>query len=124
MKFKNELYISEHDIKIIYDDPNKNAGVKGVREVRILTKTIPFTMMVDERFNEIDFIYNINPDDPFKYSNKIAEFLKSKYEQLRSTNFRYKKGEGYEGDLSISVEEFINFLKKENRNSIIENLLN
>lgn len=120
----NELKISEHNIKLLYDNPNNNAGVRGVREVIVLSNISTFTMMVDERFNEIDFIYSIDTDDPFRYSNKIADYLKDKYNQLKSTNFRYKRGDGYDGDLHISVEEFIRFLREENRDIIIEKILN
>jgi hypothetical protein len=119
MEYK--LHLLEKDILLTYQDSNLN--ISSVREVKVSTKTESFLMIVDERFNEVDFIYNNNPDDPFKYSNKIAEFLKEKYNQLLSTDFRYKRENGYEGDRTAYLEDFILFLKKENRNCIIENIL-
>lgn len=123
---KNKLHLPGSDIVLLYDGPDNNAGVRGVREVKVLSKNRTLTMMFDERFNEIDFIYSDVLDvldDPFKYSNKISEYLKEKYEELKSTDFRYKRGEGYDGDRTIYLEDFISFLKKENRNDIINDLL-
>jgi hypothetical protein len=80
-------------------------------------------MMVDERFNELDFIYDERPNDPFNHVNQSTEYLKQKYNELKSTDFRYKSGDGYEGSKTIYLEEFINFLKLENRETIINNIL-
>jgi len=118
---KNKLHLTGSDIVLLYDGPDNNAGVRGVREVKVLSKNRTLTMMIDERFNEVDFIYS--DVDPFKYSNKISEYLKEKYEELKSTDFRYKRAEGYDGDRTIYLEDFISFLKKENRNDIIDDLL-
>lgn len=123
---KNKLHLPGIDIVLLYDVPENNAGVRGVREVKVFSKNRTLTMIIDERFNEVDFIYSVVLDvldDPFKHSNKISEYLKSKYEELKSTDFRYKRGEGYDGDRTIYLGDFISFLKKENRNDIIEKVL-
>jgi hypothetical protein len=97
--------------------------IREVREVRVLTSDDIFIMMVDERFNELDFIYSEKIIDPFSYANQSAEYLKKKYNELKSTDFRYKSGDGYEGSKILYLEDFITYLKSENRETIINNIL-
>jgi hypothetical protein len=120
MDYKHKLHILKDNTTIFYND-----GVQKVREVRrclVETKHSSFEMLFDERFNEIDFIYSDNPDDPFKYSNHIGKYLKSKFELFKSSDFRFRIDSGIEGK-QMKLEEFINFLKLENRETIINNIL-
>ena len=122
--FKYKLHIPSQNIELLYNDINTiDRTIRGVREVRVLTKDSQFIMMVDERFNELDFIYNDKPNDPFNYVNQSTEYLKQKYNELKSTDFRYKSGDGYEGSKTIHLENFITYLKSENRETIINNIL-
>jgi hypothetical protein len=123
METEQKLHLLEKDILIVYPVTDKKLNYSGIRKVKVITKGDSFTMLVDERFNQIDFIYNDNPDDPFKHSNKISSYLKEKYDQLISSDFRYKRGSGYDGDRTAYLEDFISFLRKENRDCIIENIL-
>ena len=122
--FKYKLHINNQNIELLYDDVNTTGvNIREVREVKVLTKNEQFIMMVDERFNELDFIYNDKPNDPFHYINQSTEYLKKKYNELKSTDFRYKSGDGYEGSKTIHLENFITYLKSENRETIINNIL-
>lgn len=122
--FKYKLHISKPSIDLLYDDVNTlGTRIREVREVRVLTKDSQFVMMVDERFNELDFVYNDKPNDPFNYVNQSAEYLKQKYNELKSTDFRYKSGDGYDGSKILYLEDFITYLKSENRETIINNIL-
>ena len=123
--FKYKLHIQDQNIELLYDDVNTvDKTIRGVREVRVLSKNESLIMMVDERFNELDFIYNDEkPNDPFNYINKSVEYLKKKYNELKSTDFRYKSGDGYDGSKTIHLEDFITYLKSENRETIINNIL-
>lgn len=122
--FKYNLYIQNQNIELLYDDVNTvDKTIKGVREVRVMSKNESLIMMVDERFNELDFIYSEKPNDPFHYINQSVEYLKKKYNELKSTDFRYKSGDGYDGSKTIYLEDFITYLKSENRETIINNIL-
>lgn len=122
--FKYKLHIPSQNIELLYNDINTiDRTIRGVREVRVLTKDSQFIMMVDERFNELDFIYDERPNDPFNHVNQSTEYLKQKYNELKSTDFRYKSGDGYEGSKTIYLEDFITYLKSENRETIINNIL-
>jgi len=120
MDYKHKFHISEGNTTIFYND-----GGQEVREVRrclVETDHSSFKMLFDERFNEIDFIYSDNPDDPFKYSNHIGKYLRSKFELFKSSDFRFRMDSGIEGK-QMWLEDFINFLKLENRETIINNIL-
>jgi hypothetical protein len=122
--FKYKLHIPSQNIELLYNDINTiDRTIRGVREVRVLTNKGVFVMMVDERFNELDFIYDKRPNDPFNHVNQSTEYLKQKYNELKSTDFRYKSGDGYEGSKTIYLEDFITYLKSENRETIINNIL-
>jgi hypothetical protein len=122
--FKYKLHIPIQNIELLYNDVNTiDRTIRGVREVRVLTNKGVFVMMVDERFNELDFIYDERPSDPFNHVNQSTEYLKQKYNELKSTDFRYKSGDGYEGSKVIYLEDFITYLKSENRETIINNIL-
>jgi hypothetical protein len=122
--FKYKLHIHKPNIDLLYDDVNTlGTRIREVREVRVLTSDDLFIMMVDERFNELDFIYSENPIDPFGFVNQSAEYLKQKYNELKSTDFRYKSGDGYDGSKILYLEDFITYLKSENRETIINNIL-
>jgi len=119
--FKYKLHLHNQNIDLLYDDANIVGG--NIREVRVSTPDDVFIMMFDERFNELDFIYNEKPNDPFSYVNQSAEYLKEKFKELKSTDFRYKSGDGYEGSKTLYLEDFITYLKSENRETIINNIL-
>ena len=122
--FKYKLHIPSQNIELLYNDINTiDRTIRGVREIRVLTNKGVFVMMVDERFNELDFIYDERPNDPFNHVNQSTEYLKQKYNELKSTDFRYKSGDGYEGSKTIHLENFITYLKSENRETIINNIL-
>lgn len=127
MDYKHKLNISESNTTIFYND---GGLIHEVRKCLVETeyksewglRVLPFCMFFDERFNEIDFIYSDDPDDPFKYSNHIGKYLKSKFELFKSSDFRFRIDSGIEGK-QMKLEEFINFLKLENRETIINNIL-
>jgi site-specific DNA-adenine methylase len=122
--FKYKLHIHNQNIELLYDDVNTvDKNIRSVREVRVLVENSQFIMMFDERFNELDFIYNDRPNDPFSYVNQSTEYLKEKFKELKSKDFRYKSGDGYEGSKILYLEDFITYLKSENRETIINNIL-
>ena len=122
--FKYKLHINGINIDLLYDDVNTiSSRIREVREVRVITSNDVFIMMFDERFNELDFIYDEKPNDPFNHVNQSANYLKEKFNDLKSTDFRYKSGDGYEGSKILYLEDFITYLRSENRETIINNIL-
>ena len=120
MDYKHKLHISKDNTTIFYNDGGQE--VREVRKCLVKTDHSSFQMLFDERFNEMDFIYSDNPDDPFKYSNHVGKYLRSKFELFKSSDFRFRMDSGIEGK-QMWLEDFINFLKLENRETIINNIL-
>lgn len=119
-----KIHIHNQNIDLLYDDAyDIGRRITEVREVRVLTPDDVFIMMFDERFNELNFIYDENSIDPLNYINQSTEYLKEKFKELKSTDFRYKSGHGYEGSKILYLEDFITYLKSENRETIINKLL-
>lgn len=122
--FKYKLHIYNPKIDILYDDSNViGARIREVREVKVLTSDDSFVVMVDERFNELDFRYNDYNIWVVSEVSTATEYLKNKYEELKKSDFRYKSGDGYEGSKVLYLEDFITHLKSENRETIINNIL-
>lgn len=122
--FKYKLHIYNPKIDILYDDSNViGTRIREVREVKVLTSDDSFVVMVDERFNELDFRYNDYNIWVVSEVSTATEYLKNKYEEFKKSDFRYKSGDGYEGSKVLYLEDFITHLKSENRETIINNIL-
>ncbi len=121
---EQSLNLIEQDINLYWKDRKKQfSHVTGVREVKVVTKDRTFTMLIDERFNDIDFKYKEEITNPFSFRDRSSDFLKEKYSQLLNSDFRYKKGKEFDSSKSLMLDDFINFLKIENRNSTLEKIL-
>ncbi len=121
---EQSLNLIEQDINLYWKDRKKQfSHVTGVREVKVVTKDRTFTMLIDERFNDIDFMYQEEITNPFSFRDRSSDFLKEKYSQLLNSDFRYKKGKEFDSSKSLMLDDFINFLKIENRNSTLEKIL-
>jgi hypothetical protein len=76
-------------------------------------------MYLDERFNDLEFRGFDKEED----LSQIIDYLTDKYQELKNSDFRYKRGDGYEGDKTLYLEDFIEYLKIENRDKTIEKIL-
>jgi hypothetical protein len=122
--YKNKLLLVEHNAKLLYDD--SQSLVKEVRRVRLICNNGTCVMYIDERFNDLEFrgFDNISGELFTKSKDeKVIDYLTEKYQELKNSDFRYKRGDGYEGDKSIYLEDFIEHLKVENRDKTIEKIL-
>jgi hypothetical protein len=122
--YKNKLFLVGHNAKLLYDD--SQSLVKEVRKVRLIYDNRTCVMYLDERFNDLEFrgFDNISGELFFKIKDeKVIDYLIDKYQELKNSDFRYKRGDGYEGDKSIYLEDFIEHLKVENRDKTIEKIL-
>jgi hypothetical protein len=127
--YTNNFFLVEHTAQLLYDDSNHN--IKEVRRIRLIYDHRSCIMYLDERFNDLEFrgfsgrlspnttgeIFSKNRED------KLIDYLKDKYQELKNSDFRYKRGDGYEGDKKLYLEDFIEYLKIENRDKKIEKIL-
>lgn len=124
--YKNKFFLVEHNAQLLYDDFINFLGIKEVRKVRLIYDNRTCVMYLDERFNDLEFrgFDNISGELFFKSKDeKVIDYLTDKYQELKNSDFRYKRGDGYEGDKSIYLEDFIEHLKVENRDKTIEKIL-
>ena len=122
--YKNKFSLVGHNAKLLYDD--SQSLVKEVRRVRLICNNGTCVMYIDERFNDLEFrgFDNIRGELFTKSKDeKVIDYLTEKYQELKNSDFRYKRGDGYEGDKSIYLEDFIEHLKVENRDKTIEKIL-
>lgn len=124
--YKNKFFLVEYNAKLLYDDSPVFLGINEVRKVRLIYDNRTCVMYLDERFNDLEFrVFDNITGELFTKSKdeEVIDYLKDKYQELKNSDFRYKRGDGYEGDKSIYLEDFINYLKIENRDKTIEKIL-
>lgn len=122
--YKNNFFLVEHNAQLLYDD--SNSVVREVRRVRLICNNRTCVMYIDERFNDLEFrgFDNITGELFTKSKDeKVIDYLTEKYQELKNSDFRYKRGDGYEGDKTLYLEDFIEYLKIENRDKKIEKIL-
>ena len=125
--YKNNFFLVEHNAQLLYDD--SNSVVREVRRIMVIHYDKTCIMYLDERFNDLEFRGFDNITGQLFFKNReedlsqIIDYLTEKYQELKNSDFRYKRGDGYEGDKSIYLEDFIEHLKVENRDKTIEKIL-
>lgn len=103
----------------------KNPEIPGSIKINIKSDNISeLTIRLDERYNKLHLPKKILTEK----EQKIVEYLKKKYNNLKSTDISYGStddliGFDYDPSKYIFVKDFFNYLKIENRESIIENIL-
>lgn len=109
---KNKLYIKSQLFNISWDSSSSNYA--SARTVEIEFDKTLFQLVIDERVNDI-----------FPMTNKTCpqiKYILKMYDDLRSSDFRYRTQDGYEG-MSLRLETFIEYLKKEDRDSQLNKIL-
>ena len=125
--YKNNFFLVEHNAQLLYDD--SQSLVKEVRRIMVIHYNKTCIMYLDERFNDLEFrgfdnitgqLFSKNREEDL---SQIIDYLIDKYQELKNSDFRYKRGDGYEGDKTLYLEDLIEYLKVENRDKTIEKIL-
>lgn len=100
------------------------SDIPGSIQMVLYSLTMELIIRLDERYNTIHIPKKILS----KEESKAIEYIKLKFNQLKLSDPSYgniDNGEiEYEPSKYIFTKEFFKFLKKENRESIIESILN
>lgn len=100
------------------------SDIPGSIQILLYSPTMELIVRLDERYNTIHIPKKILSKEELK----AQEYIKLKFNQLKLTDPSYgniDSGEvEYEPNKYIFTKEFFNFLQKENRESIIESILN
>jgi hypothetical protein len=120
--YKNNFFLVEHNAQLLYDDSTMFInGAKEVRRIMVIHYDKTCIMYLDERFNGLEFrgfdnfhltvtdnitgqLFSKNREEDL---SQIIDYLKDKYQELKNSDFRYKRGDGYEGDKTLYLEDFI-----------------
>jgi hypothetical protein len=100
------------------------SDIPGSIQILLYSPTMELIVRLDERFNTIHIPKKILSKEELK----AQEYIKLKFNQLKLTDPSYgniDSGEvEYEPNKYIFTKDFFIFLQKENRESIIESILN
>jgi hypothetical protein len=99
------------------------SDIPGSIQILLYSPTMELIVRLDERYNTIHIPKKILSKEELK----AQEYIKLKFNQLKLTDPSYgniDSGEvEYEPNKYIFTKDFFNFLQKENRESIIYNIL-
>lgn len=113
---ENKLFIKSKQISIRWDDSKSEYA-------RARTLTLEFDFHLTQ--NSIEVIVDERVNEIYPATNKQypqLKFILKKYEDLKSTDFRYRIQDGYEG-IPLKLEDFINYLKTEDRDLQLNKIL-
>jgi len=99
------------------------SNIPGSIQILLHSPTMKFVIRLDERYNTIYTHKKLLSNEEYK----AIEYFKLKLNQLKSTDPSYGNIDNneieYEPSKYIYTKEFFKFLQKENRESIIESIL-
>lgn len=100
------------------------SDIPGSIQILLYSPTMELIIRLDERYNTIHIPKKILSKEELK----AQEYIKLKFNQLKLTDPSYGNIDSseveYEPNKYIFTKEFFIFLQKENRESIIESILN
>ena len=100
------------------------SNIPGSIQILLHSPTMELVIRLDERYNTIHIPKKILS----KEESKAIEYIRLKFNQLKLTDPSYGNIDNdeieYEPSKYIYTKEFFKFLQKENRESIIESILN
>lgn len=102
-----------------------NPKIPGSIKINIKSDNISeLTIRLDERYNKLHLPEKILSEK----EKEIVEYLKEKFNKLKSSDISYGSTDDlidlyYDPSKYIFIKDFFNYLKIENRESVIENTL-
>jgi len=109
---ENTIFLPSQSITLSWKSPQSEYA--HARKLILVSSDGTSDFIFDERVNDL---FLTHP----RASNKKTNFIYEKFHQLIDSDFKYKFGDGYEGQ-SLKLETFIDFLKKEDRESQINKI--
>lgn len=117
------IFINSPKFKIKNVEPIESE-IPGSIKILLHSPTMELVIVIDERFNTIHIPIKILS----KEESKAIEYIRLKFNELKISDPSYgniDSGEiEYEPSKYIFTKEFFKFLQKENRESILESILN
>lgn len=122
-----KIHLPNFNAFIILDDLDRITGqpVLGLKRLFVFNEDVLlFTLEIDERYYNEMISYDVVSED--LTINTLFNFIKSKFIQFKNSDVRYgnyHKGDGYQGSIPLCAIDFLNYIKTENRDIIISDIL-
>lgn len=116
-----KINLPTFEANLIFDELQSKSEIPMVQFVIIKSNDGEFHMKIDERFNMISF--DIERLNLTTKQLEIVNFLTDRFEEIKNSDFRYKIGNGFEGDKTIRLNDFIKVVMSENRNLLLNNII-
>lgn len=125
-----KLHLSKFKVNLIADE---RKSVPSLRTIKIFSdkddSRVLSYIKIDERmYNTIQILDEVGQSS-FK-GDPITDFIRAKFHTLKESNPSYGDFEdgydkmyGYQGSIPLYVEDFFNYLKTENRDTLISDIL-
>lgn len=117
------IFINSPKFKIQNVEPIESE-IPGSIKILLHSPTMKLVIVIDERFNTIHIPIKILS----KEESKAIEYIRLKFNELKISDPSYGNIDSgkieYEPSKYIFTKEFFKFLQKENRESILESILN
>jgi hypothetical protein len=117
------IFINSPKFKIQNVEPIESE-IPGSIKILLHSPTMELVIVIDERFNTIHIPKKILS----KEESKAIEYIRLKFNELKISDPSYGNIDSgkieYEPSKYIFTKEFFKFLQKENRESILESILN
>lgn len=117
------IFINSPKFKIQNVEPIESE-IPGSIKILLHSPTMELVIEIDERFNTI----HIHKKILSKEESKAIEYIRLKFNELKISDPSYGNIDSgkieYEPSKYIFTKEFFKFLQKENRESILESILN
>lgn len=117
------IFINSPKFKIQNVEPIESE-IPGSIKILLHSPTMELVIVIDERFNTIHIPIKILS----KEESKAIEYIRLKFNELKISDPSYGNIDSgkieYEPSKYIFTKEFFKFLQKENRESILESILN
>lgn len=88
-------------------------------------ESIDVNLILDERDNTIQIVFGgKKTPNLIKEDNvAIANYIVKKFYELKSSDINYGNHE-YDGNKALSIQDFFSYLKSENRNNLLNTIIN
>jgi len=121
---KKSIIIPDPHMKLEWID-SIHSDLPSVRNIQTTIKSGKFWTIIDERWNQLFFSHTNEFSQIIHIHEWLEEmsFLNSEWNELKSSDFRYKIEPGIEGTQKIYLETFINHLRKKSRDILINKII-
>lgn len=129
-----KIHLSKFNVSLLSDE---RSGVPSLREIRIISeenKVIGYVKIDERMYNTLTIIDGngiTGSGGTIENPNTLINYIRDKFRYFKKSNPSYgdyedgfDKTYGYLGSIALYAEDFLTYLKSENRDILISDILN